>query len=57
MPVIFLMLVATIFLLSLQSFSVIKRLLDNCGGSIGDSYFRHWIAIVGLYAQVSFLGL
>ncbi|XP_057788862.1 serine/threonine-protein kinase TIO isoform X1 [Salvia miltiorrhiza] len=39
-----------------KSFSVIKRLLDNCGGSFGDPYFRHWVAIVGLYAQVAGCG-
>ncbi|KAL3635049.1 hypothetical protein CASFOL_022103 [Castilleja foliolosa] len=36
-----------------KSFSLVKRLLDNYGGSIGDPYFRHWVSIVGLYSQVA----
>ncbi|KAH6757529.1 kinase family with ARM repeat domain-containing protein, partial [Perilla frutescens var. hirtella] len=39
-----------------KSLLVIKRLLDNCGGSFSDPYFRHWVAIVGLYAQVAGCG-
>lgn len=30
----------------LQSFAVIKKLLDNYGGCFFDSYTRHWVAIV-----------
>ncbi|KAK4436104.1 Serine/threonine-protein kinase TIO [Sesamum alatum] len=36
-----------------KSFSIVKRLLDTYGGSIGDPYFRHWVTIVGLYSQVA----
>ncbi|XP_059667382.1 serine/threonine-protein kinase TIO [Cornus florida] len=35
-----------------KSFSIIKRLVDNFGGNIGASYFRHWVALVELYSQV-----
>lgn len=37
--------------LLVKCFSVIK-LLDNCGGGFGDSYLRHWVAIVELYKEV-----
>ncbi|KAI7728860.1 hypothetical protein M8C21_026451, partial [Ambrosia artemisiifolia] len=33
--------------------SVIKKLLDNCGGGFGDSYLRHWVAMVELHKEVS----
>ncbi|KAI3698242.1 hypothetical protein L6452_31355 [Arctium lappa] len=36
-----------------KCFSVIKKLLDNCGGGFGDSYIKHWVAIVELYKEVS----
>ncbi|KAK4403796.1 Serine/threonine-protein kinase TIO [Sesamum angolense] len=36
-----------------KSFSIVKRLLDTYGASIGDPYFRHWVSIVGLYSQVA----
>lgn len=36
-----------------KCFSVIKKLLDNCGGGFGDSYIKHWVAIVELYTEVS----
>lgn len=36
----------------MQCFSVIKKLLDTCGGGFGDSYIRHWVAIVELYKEV-----
>ncbi|KAL0340841.1 UNVERIFIED_CONTAM: Serine/threonine-protein kinase TIO [Sesamum radiatum] len=36
-----------------KSFSIVKRLLDTYGASIGDPYFRHWVTIVGLYSQVA----
>ncbi|KAL6582163.1 hypothetical protein OROMI_006177 [Orobanche minor] len=39
-----------------KSFSIVKRLLDNCGGNIGEPYFRHWVSIVGLYSQVAGCG-
>ncbi|KAI3796618.1 hypothetical protein L1987_39296 [Smallanthus sonchifolius] len=39
--------------LLVKSFSVIKKLLDNCGGGFGDSYIRHRIAMVELYKEVS----
>ncbi|KAL7596205.1 hypothetical protein Lser_V15G31096 [Lactuca serriola] len=39
--------------LLLKCFSVIKKLLDTCGGGFGDSYIRHWVAIVELYKEVS----
>ncbi|KAL6532105.1 hypothetical protein OROGR_014075 [Orobanche gracilis] len=39
-----------------KSFSIVKRLLDNCGGHIGEPYFRHWVSIVGLYSQVAGCG-
>ncbi|KAK2972844.1 hypothetical protein RJ640_028372 [Escallonia rubra] len=34
-----------------KSFSVLKKLLDNCRVS-GSSYFRHWVGLVELYSQV-----
>ncbi|KAI3796165.1 hypothetical protein L1987_38830 [Smallanthus sonchifolius] len=37
----------------LLCFSVIKKLLDNCGGGFGDSYIRHWVPMVELYKEVS----
>lgn len=40
------------FMSSVQCFSVIKKLLDNCGGGFGDSYIRLWVAIVELYKEV-----
>ncbi|KAI3686949.1 hypothetical protein L1987_80639 [Smallanthus sonchifolius] len=39
--------------LLVKCFSVIKKLLDNCGGGFGDSYIRHWVAMVELYKEVS----
>ncbi|KAK9051496.1 hypothetical protein SSX86_028123 [Deinandra increscens subsp. villosa] len=39
--------------LLLKCFSVIKRLLDNCGRGFGDSYIRPWVAVVELYKEVS----
>ncbi|KAG8390730.1 hypothetical protein BUALT_Bualt01G0113800 [Buddleja alternifolia] len=36
-----------------KGFSIVKRLLDNYGGSMGDPYFRHWVTIVGVYSQVA----
>ncbi|KAL3838529.1 hypothetical protein ACJIZ3_023120 [Penstemon smallii] len=36
-----------------KSFSIVKRLVDTYGGSIGDPYFRHWVTIVGFYSQVA----
>ncbi|KAJ9566754.1 hypothetical protein OSB04_002720 [Centaurea solstitialis] len=36
-----------------KCFSVIKKLLDNCGGGFGDSYIKQWVAIVELYKEVS----
>ncbi|KAL7148444.1 hypothetical protein ABFS83_06G179000 [Erythranthe nasuta] len=39
-----------------KSFSIVKRLLDNCGCSIDDAYFRHWVAVAGLYSQVASSG-
>ncbi|CAK9172478.1 unnamed protein product [Ilex paraguariensis] len=35
-----------------KSFSIIKKLVDSCGGDIGNSYFKHWVALVELYSQV-----
>ncbi|KAA8540379.1 hypothetical protein F0562_024702 [Nyssa sinensis] len=35
-----------------KSFSILKKLVDNFGGGIGGSYFRHWVALVELYSQV-----
>ncbi|KAK3004965.1 hypothetical protein RJ639_018407 [Escallonia herrerae] len=34
-----------------KSFSVLKKLLDNCRVS-GSSYFKHWVGLVELYSQV-----
>ncbi|KAL3641597.1 hypothetical protein CASFOL_012412 [Castilleja foliolosa] len=36
-----------------SSFLLVKRLLDDYGGSIGDPYFRHWVSIAGSYSQVA----
>nr|XP_043607157.1 serine/threonine-protein kinase TIO [Erigeron canadensis] len=38
--------------LLVKCFSVIKKLLDTCGGGFGDSYIRHWVAIVELFKEV-----
>ncbi|KAA8533489.1 hypothetical protein F0562_031077 [Nyssa sinensis] len=35
-----------------KSFSILKKLVDNFGGGLGSSYFRHWVALVELYSQV-----
>ncbi|KAI8565224.1 hypothetical protein RHMOL_Rhmol03G0243200 [Rhododendron molle] len=35
-----------------KSFSIIKKLVDNSGGSMGSSYLMHWIASVQLFSQV-----
>ncbi|XP_073050015.1 serine/threonine-protein kinase TIO isoform X1 [Primulina eburnea] len=35
-----------------KSLSAIKRMIDNCGGGIGDPYFKNWVTMVGLYSQV-----
>ncbi|KAD4385280.1 hypothetical protein E3N88_25448 [Mikania micrantha] len=39
--------------LLIKCFSVIKKLLENCGGGFGESHTRHWVAIVELYKEVS----
>ncbi|KAL8517821.1 hypothetical protein ACS0TY_009219 [Phlomoides rotata] len=39
-----------------KSFSLVKRLLENCGVSFGDLYFSHWVTVVGLYAKVAGCG-
>ncbi|XP_076931409.1 serine/threonine-protein kinase TIO-like [Bidens hawaiensis] len=39
--------------LLVKCFSVIKKLLDNCGGGLGDSYIKHWVAMVELHTEVS----
>ncbi|KAJ0577415.1 putative protein kinase ULK-Fused family [Helianthus annuus] len=39
--------------LLVKCFSVIKKLLDNCGSGFGDSYLRHWVAMVELHKEVS----
>ncbi|KAM0042127.1 putative protein kinase ULK-Fused family [Helianthus debilis subsp. tardiflorus] len=36
-----------------KCFSVIKKLFDSSGGGFGDSYNRHWVAMVELYKEVS----
>ncbi|MFS7910552.1 putative non-specific serine/threonine protein kinase [Helianthus anomalus] len=38
-----------------QCFSVIKKLFDSSGGGFGDSYIRHWVAMVELYKEVIIL--
>lgn len=38
--------------LFLQSFSIIKSLVDNTGRSIGSSYFQHWVSLVEIFFQV-----
>ncbi|XP_058206385.1 serine/threonine-protein kinase TIO isoform X2 [Rhododendron vialii] len=35
-----------------KSFTIIKKLVDNSGGSMGSSYLMHWIATVQLFSQV-----
>ncbi|KAJ0919323.1 putative protein kinase ULK-Fused family [Helianthus annuus] len=37
----------------IKCFSVIKKLFDSSGGGFGDSYIRHWVAMVELYKEVS----
>ncbi|KAK1407837.1 hypothetical protein QVD17_39464 [Tagetes erecta] len=37
----------------IKSFSVIKKLFENCGGGFGDSFIRHWVAMVELYKEAS----
>ncbi|XP_071701891.1 serine/threonine-protein kinase TIO-like [Rutidosis leptorrhynchoides] len=39
--------------LLIQSFSDLKKSLDNVGSRFGDSYIRHWVAIVELYKEVT----
>ncbi|PKA55197.1 Serine/threonine-protein kinase TIO [Apostasia shenzhenica] len=36
---------------SMQSLSVLKKLLDNSGRAIRSSYRRHWVVIADLYSQ------
>ncbi|XP_068652801.1 serine/threonine-protein kinase TIO-like [Aristolochia californica] len=36
-----------------KSLSLLKRLLDSSGSKMGDSYVRHWAALVQLYPQVT----
>ncbi|MFS7938378.1 putative protein kinase ULK-Fused family [Helianthus anomalus] len=38
-----------------KCFSVIKKLFDSSGGGFGDSYIRHWVAMVELYKEVIIL--
>ncbi|MFS7938377.1 putative protein kinase ULK-Fused family [Helianthus anomalus] len=38
-----------------KCFSVIKKLFDSSGGGVGDSYIRHWVAMVELYKEVIIL--
>ncbi|XP_051116540.1 serine/threonine-protein kinase TIO isoform X2 [Andrographis paniculata] len=35
-----------------KSLSILKRLLDNNGLGIGDSFYKHWVTVVNLYSQV-----
>lgn len=42
--------------LHMQSLSTLKKLLDNSGSGIGNSYARHWSALKDLYSQVSYSG-
>ncbi|XAR52095.1 Non-specific serine/threonine protein kinase [Bertholletia excelsa] len=35
-----------------KSFSIIKKLVDTCGGATGGSYLAQWVASVQLYSQV-----
>ncbi|MFS7910554.1 putative non-specific serine/threonine protein kinase [Helianthus anomalus] len=39
----------------IKCFSVIKKLFDSSGGGFGDSYIRHWVAMVELYKEVIIL--
>ncbi|KAJ0923101.1 putative protein kinase ULK-Fused family [Helianthus annuus] len=39
----------------IKCFSVIKKLFDSTGGGFGDSYIRHWVAMVELYKEVIIL--
>ncbi|XP_058074020.1 serine/threonine-protein kinase TIO [Magnolia sinica] len=38
--------------LTLKCLSILKKLLDNSGSGMGNSYSRHWVAITELYSQV-----
>ncbi|KAH0691640.1 hypothetical protein KY289_018998 [Solanum tuberosum] len=38
--------------LLMKSFSVTKKMLDNCGGAIGSSCLGHWRTLLELYSQV-----
>ncbi|XP_071701915.1 serine/threonine-protein kinase TIO-like isoform X1 [Rutidosis leptorrhynchoides] len=39
--------------LLIQSFADIKKSLDNNGSRFGDSYIRHWVAMMELYKEVT----
>ncbi|KAL5727926.1 non-specific serine/threonine protein kinase [Ranunculus cassubicifolius] len=37
---------------NMQSFSLLKKLLENSGNCFGTSYIQHWAALLELYSQV-----
>lgn len=39
--------------MSTKSLSIIKVLLDNCGSGMKSTYFKHWVAIVEIFAQIA----